>query len=83
MLTIINATVSHELRNPLNSIISLNYENNAHISQIDQILKKDIISVEDIKTLKNTCASLKNCNMIQESSSNLMIFLVQDILDYA
>jgi signal transduction histidine kinase len=38
MLTIINATVSHELRNPLNSIISLNYENDAHITTIDQIL---------------------------------------------
>ena len=38
LLNLINATVSHELRNPLNSISSQNIENNFLYDQICELL---------------------------------------------
>lgn len=37
LLSLINATVSHELRNPLNSINSQNIENKALYGQLQEI----------------------------------------------
>ena len=41
-LALINACVSHELRNPLNSIIAQNIEKEYLIKQIDLILKNEL-----------------------------------------
>ena len=38
LLTVINATVSHELRNPLNSIIALNMEKDELYNSLGALL---------------------------------------------
>jgi signal transduction histidine kinase len=40
MLNLINATVSHEMRNPLNSIVSQNTVNETIISELIQMAAK-------------------------------------------
>ncbi len=41
-LALINACVSHELRNPLNSIIAQNIEKKQLLKQIDKVLRNEI-----------------------------------------
>ena len=43
LLMMINATVSHELRNPLNSLIAQNIEKTALYQQLEQITEENII----------------------------------------
>ena len=38
LLTLINATVSHELRNPLNSIVAINTEKERNYVMLSKIL---------------------------------------------
>ena len=42
-LTIINATVSHELRNPLNSIIALNLEKDELYNTLGALLNSKVL----------------------------------------
>ena len=46
LLNLINATVSHELRNPLNSISSQNIENSFLYDQICAILNNESLDCE-------------------------------------
>ena len=39
LLNLINATVSHEMRNPLNSIHSQNIENKALYEELEELIK--------------------------------------------
>jgi signal transduction histidine kinase len=43
LLMLINATVSHELRNPLNSLIAQNIEKTELYQQLQQITEENII----------------------------------------
>lgn len=43
LLTVINATVSHELRNPLNSIIALNMEKDELYNSLGALLNSQVL----------------------------------------
>ena len=43
LLTLINATVSHELRNPLNSIIAINGEKERLYNKLKEIINNDCL----------------------------------------
>ena len=77
LLMLVNATVSHELRNPLNSLIAQNIEKAALYQQLQQIVDDnenidDLVQNEITKILDSLNIGL----IIQESSANLMAFLV-------
>ena len=80
-LSLINACVSHELRNPLNSLIAQNIEK----TQLYETLQKKVDSMPEPvrEELRPILTRLKAGKKVQESSANLMRFLVQDCLDYA
>jgi signal transduction histidine kinase len=49
LLNLINATVSHEMRNPLNSIHSQNIENKALYEELEELIKDDKIDTDIFK----------------------------------
>lgn len=49
-LTLINALLSHELRNPLNSIIAQSMEQKALLKKLKQILRREFQSIVSTKT---------------------------------
>jgi signal transduction histidine kinase len=81
LLTMINATVSHELRNPLSSLIS-------QISAMEHFLDKlrILIEQEDISNIKSSLISifngLANSGKRIVCAANFIDFFVHDILDY-
>ena len=85
-LQLINACISHELRNPLNSIIAQNMEKTMLYDELEKILEENGYQGCDKTTktkIRNLLKRLKQGKTVQESSANLMSFLVQDFLDYA
>ena len=69
----INACVSHELRNPLNSIIATNIEK----SYLYKDLKKIIMMPElEKKSLLDVIDQLEDGLKVQENSATLMHFLI-------
>ena len=52
LLNLINATVSHELRNPLNSIVSQAMQNRVLFDEINEILTYNNLESRDIIRLK-------------------------------
>ena len=83
-LGLVNACVSHELRNPLNSIVA---ENTLKKKVIEQIYKDiEVISrdsYELYEKLKLSVNKIMKSVKVEESSTDLMGFLIQDLLDYA
>ena len=76
----INACVSHELRNPLNSIISKNIEKIHLYRLLQQQLDEESINREVcVQIVDKLIASTKT----QENSTIIMRFMVQDLLDWA
>ena len=76
----INACVSHELRNPLNSIISRNIEKLQLYRMLQQQLDKDSINREQcVEIVDKLLTGIKT----QENSTIIMKFMVQDLLDWA
>jgi signal transduction histidine kinase len=78
LLMLVNATVSHELRNPLNSLIAQNIEKAALYTQLDKIIQDIEISItpEIYSELHHISTDLLRGLSTQESSANLMVFLV-------
>ena len=83
LLNLINATVSHELRNPLNSISSQNIENKVLFERMSTILDSEFIEDFQIENLKKIIVKLKKGREVQYASTKLMNSLIQDLLDYA
>lgn len=91
VLEMINACVSHEMRNPLNSIIAQNIEKDFLYDELEQTLKYYKSSLRSISSQQ--CQFFKKCSQltsklrsglkIQRSSGNILTFIVQDLLDYA
>jgi len=81
MLEMINACISHELRNPLNSIIAQSMENGDLYQEM-----KDIVAVAHpnaLQLIDGKLDQLVESAKIEEASASVMKFLVQDFLDYA
>ena len=85
MLSLINSTISHEMRNPLNSII-----NNCRIQKIVCQQFKSLLQVygkkfDEVaaKQLSHIQTQMSKGNLIQTSSSSLLLLNVEDILGFA
>lgn len=72
--------MSHELRNPLNAIISKNIEKKHLYDELEKYLENNNSNPE---TFKESLKKLKRGNKIQENSATIMLFMVQDLLDSA
>ena len=76
-LQLINACVSHDLRNPLNSIKAMNIEKKYFYKLMDEALNNEEISLLDlIKNLKTTLKQLKKNLKTQDYSCDLMHFTI-------
>ena len=82
---LVNATVSHELRNPLNSLIAQNIQKAALYQELQEIIncEESRIQAETKDKITKILKDLKSGLNIQDSSANLMAYLVQDLLDYS
>jgi signal transduction histidine kinase len=80
-LGLINACVSHEIRNPLNSIIASNVERKFLYKQINKLVNKISGNYSIQAELKSILGELKKGRKVQQSSADLMKFIVQDLLD--
>ena len=76
----INACVSHELRNPLNSIIAINLEKKYLYGLLNIELNRTEINKDSCLEILN---KLEDGNKIQENSATMMLYMVQDLLDMA
>ena len=85
-LTLINATVSHELRNPLTSLLTqitlmgvfmACFENTLESMQVGSEISADLI-----KTLRDVFEGIKSSSQKLSSASKFIEFFVHDILDY-
>ena len=64
ILETINATVSHEMRNPINSILSQNIKIEHCLNLLDNILQEDISIHEMKKKVKEVLVMLKKSNKV-------------------
>ena len=84
----INACVSHELRNPLNSIAAQNSLKDIMYGTIYKIISDCESSLHQITQsdlclrLKDIMAKLSDGQNIQESSVNIMASVIQNMMDY-
>ena len=78
MLNVVNATVSHELRNPLSSICSQSLKKKAILRRI-----KTICVQNKYFDIIHGLSEIEDSNKIQEASAKIMTFLIQDLLDFA
>ena len=89
----INACVSHEMRNPLHSIVAQNIEKEYLYSDLEEVLKYYRQTIKEDQMTTNHRRLFKKCDEIisklksglkvQRSSGNVLTFIVQDLLDYA
>jgi len=78
----INAAVSHELRNPLNSLIgqvSAMKEFFRNFNRVLKEMKEDPVVVEKLKQIQT---GLEQCSGKMSSACKFIDFFVHDILDY-
>ena len=83
LLALINACVSHELRNPLNSIMAQNIEKQNLYKELKEHLKTLNPKDKGVKRCMEIVKKLDSGMKVQDSSASMMSFLVQDLLDYA
>ena len=86
ILTLINATVSHEMRNPCNSIEAQNIRQAQINSKLKTIIKEDLAGNKNKylrSKLKVVAKEYDKSFEIQNASTKMLKFLVNDILDLA
>ena len=76
MLQLVNAVVSHEMRNPLNSIIAHTYNLRELARRIKEEFKNQIENQEQVNILDEFLETVT----IQESCTKLLSFYVADLL---
>ena len=80
-LTLINAAVSHELRNPLNSLIGQIALMNDFLIKLYHIIS--VVNNEQLKSnLTDIFGSIAQCNKKLRSATKFIDFFVHDMLDY-
>ena len=85
LFSLINATVSHEMRNPTNSIQAQVQEQkvlNQKLKDSIEAIKADSIN-QDKKNLKRLWQRQIQSTAIQNSAVKILNILVNDMLDYA
>lgn len=84
LLKTINATVNHELRNPLNSIVAFNMQKEKLYLDLQDINNNEYLPEEDKKNqINEILTQLKEGNDVQKASTKIIQFLIQDLLDYS
>ena len=85
LLSLINSTISHEMRNPLNSILNYCYIiKRLSVQFYEKILSfKDYMDAKIYSEIEFFYFEVIKGNEIQTSSSNLLLLNVEDILGYA
>lgn len=85
-LTLINATVSHELRNPLTSLICQTTQMEHYFKGFKLLISSlkvgEIITEEKIKQFSIIYNGLEICKSKLVSAAKFIDFFVHDILDY-
>ena len=77
LMVMINATVSHELRNPLNSIVAMNIHKEMIYKKLLLIIQDKKLTQEEIEAkTKALFAELREGLSVQQSSTKLTQFLV-------
>ena len=83
---IINATVSHEMRNPINSMVyqnkNISFLLQEVVTQIGE-LKTTPTMKKKIKKIKRKALEMQRSSSVMKQSSKLLLFFVQDLLDFA
>ena len=89
----INAGVSHEMRNPLNSIVAQNVQKYELYKELARLMKwfDKKVSQDNLTVVKQQLfvkfnkimGQLHHGNKAQDSSANMLTFIVQDLLDFA
>ena len=85
LLTLINSTISHEMRNPLNSIINqckILFQLGINITGMLNDAKPQI-QEELFEEIMESQEEVESSTRIMTSSSNLLLLNVEDILGYA
>ena len=83
ILTIMQATISHELRNPLNAIIAINMEKATFYNKLASILNSKVCNpLHIIIMAKEIQTKLMKNHKVHESSAQLMKYLICDLMDY-
>ena len=80
-LEMINAAVSHELRNPLNSLIGQVCAMKDFFNSFNHLIKQMEPSVLKDK-LQSVYKGLNDCSFKMQSASKFIDFFVHDVLDY-
>ena len=84
LLALINATVSHEMRNPANSIRCQNLLQKQLNEQVAELLDNEDLSLSALKQqFRNILMQYIETVDIQMSSEKILTFLINDILDFA
>lgn len=84
--SLINACVSHELRNPLNSIIAKNIEKVALYEKLKNNFQRfgQSVKMSDIfRACQEILEKLTDGVEVQQNSAKMMQFIIQDMLDFA
>ena len=76
LLSMINACVSHELRNPLNSIVAQNVQKKELYEKLEKVAQDEGIPREVREALKNTVKDLNDGIKIQEASGSMMTCMI-------
>ena len=89
-ITLISAAVSHELRNPLNSLIGqidAMEEYFKNFTYLNMLLKNENIPNGKLKKiekgLEKVCEGLKTCGKKMTNSAKFIDYFVHDILDFS
>jgi len=77
----INAGISHELKNPLNSILAQGLEKELLLKEIKEIISKN--EADALKQVEQKINALIEGSKVEHSSANVMNYIVADFLDYA
>jgi len=75
-----NSTVSHEMRNPLNAIVSHSEKLENSTQDLRLLLEKRDMSVEEKAEFDNLLEKFDHSLRVSSSSTNLIKFNVEDIL---
>jgi signal transduction histidine kinase len=83
-LEMINAAVSHELRNPLNSLIGQVCAMKQYFANFKKVISemKKSESTNFVEKLKNIYNGLEKCSEKMSNACTFIDFFVHDILDY-
>ena len=80
-LTMINATVSHELRNPLHSLLAQVVALSHFLHQLYQLIEQ-VSNCDLRKSMHIIVTDIFSCGEKMTSSTKFIDFFVHDILDY-